>query len=849
MIVTDKLSTESFHAFIDEQLTDEQYAQVEAQLDEIPEKIEEIQQCHIINERLREVFDPIVEEPIPDDLFELGLYGLETELSEDAEAFEEEPVSYLELEEDIAAIDSLDIFNEPKDSSYIDDSEADDLELLTQTEHLSEFDIDNLRHDPANIIPDIFDGAIDDEENLADALVDDYDHDAVATHADPADELLESIDTLSLELEKAHESRSVQSESNEPIEEPELSIDDLSTNLSKEMNAGELDLQPADEEYETDELELLDESHVEIEEAEDETQLSADQSSKERVMDILSSEQELTLEPLEEKSNDAFIQELEVSGEEETRHFNKQQNKPVRPRNIRADQVVTDNNEVKPPKVNELTSETTNSAQFSSNVRNASSDYRKNSDSNAGFRQSVSTEEEHLPEDLVAEFFAENKGADFEVNEVVKQFGEVSDNFDDDSHLFDEGPMANIKFRVQEFVNEASARFSDFKSSLLHKKTELMGKFGGGRQDSEYNEAFFAKLSSAKNSFSRDTVDDALDLSGFDDFNDSKPAARHADKGFQDFTRTSESEAGNDFQQDVNLDDFSAGNIAQSKAETGKYDFNSDLEISEFSPEQSKPNRADTPEVTPASSRDFNMNFGFDDRPDENNLVARIGDTLKYYRQKLAEMRAAAVAEPEIENDQSHSGFEKYKNILRTYVGRTQITENPKSLIGAVLFVGLLLGGIVVYLGAGSDGAVGDSQIEKLAIDTHLLNSQFNAKTVVDAESAIIEKLQWFSARIGKQVRLADIRVEDFIFKNVTVIPAMASFAATNIFENKAGQRITLLAIGDMSGVTESPVTCRIPADVDGLCSWVKGSVRYVAVANLSLSRVRSFSEQIIENL
>ena len=56
MIVTDKLSTESFHAFIDEQLTDEQYVQVEAQLDEIPEKIEEIQQCQIINERLNQNF-------------------------------------------------------------------------------------------------------------------------------------------------------------------------------------------------------------------------------------------------------------------------------------------------------------------------------------------------------------------------------------------------------------------------------------------------------------------------------------------------------------------------------------------------------------------------------------------------------------------------------------------------------------------------------------------------------------------------------------------------------------------------------------------------------------------------
>ena len=107
MIVTDKLSTESFHAFIDEQLTDEQYAQVEAQLDAIPEKIEEIQQCHIINERLREVFDPIVEEPLPDDLQQLALYGLEEQAATTIPEEEQldEPISYLELEEDLAAIE------------------------------------------------------------------------------------------------------------------------------------------------------------------------------------------------------------------------------------------------------------------------------------------------------------------------------------------------------------------------------------------------------------------------------------------------------------------------------------------------------------------------------------------------------------------------------------------------------------------------------------------------------------------------------------------------------------------------------------------------------------------------
>jgi hypothetical protein len=96
---------------------------------------------------------------------------------------------------------------------------------------------------------------------------------------------------------------------------------------------------------------------------------------------------------------------------------------------------------------------------------------------------------------------------------------------------------------------------------------------------------------------------------------------------------------------------------------------------------------------------------------------------------------------------------------------------------------------------------------------------------------------------------LADIRIEDFEHKQVTVMPTMASYASSSIFENKAGQRMTLMVIHDVEGAAEAPITCRIPANVDGLCVWVKDSVRYIVVANLSLSRVRSFSQQVIEKL
>ncbi len=840
MIVTDKLSTESFHAFIDEQLTDEQYAQVEAQLDEIPEKIEEIQQCHIINERLREVFDPIVEEPIPDDLFELGLYGLDQSDNAGDDDFEERPVSYLELEEDIAAIDSLDIFTESEDGSFIDDTDPSDLELLAQTEHLSEFDIDNLRHDPENIIPDIFDDTGADSETYSDTTTNEYEPEPGAT--DSADELLETIDALSMELEKARESKQVQSDENEsglePLSlEPESmeseSYDDSSEHPLNETDDSGLELQSTDDEYDTDRLALLNESQLPADEPEDAIQ----QTAKDKVLDMLSTEEELTLEPLEEKSNDAFIQELELSAEEETRQFNKQQNKSVRPRNIRADQVVKDNHAEGGAKADGASSVSAKSSPATSFSGNDT------------FKQNFTSEEDLLPDDLVAEFFSENKGADFEVNEVVKHFDEVSGNFDDDNQLFDEGPLANIKIRAQEFVSEASARIGDIKTTFLRKKTELMGRFGGSRADMDFNETSFASFSTSKTTVSStDTLEDTLDLSGFDDFiNQSKPTARQADNSSQDLNQSGK--AGTDFQQDINLDSFKVDSVTKSESVIGDQDSYLDIDNNQQVPTQPKGSKTEIPEITPAASHDFNMNFGFDDGPDENNLVTKIGDTLRRYKQKLAEMRAATAEGSENLADPATSEFEKYKNAALTFAGKLQLSSIPKSGIAVVVFGGLFLVGLVVYLGGGSGGAIDENQIEKLAIDTHLLNSQFNAKIAVDAESAIIEKLQWFSARIGRQVRLADIRVEDFEFKNVTVIPTMASFAATNTFENKAGQRITLLAIGDNDGAPEAAVSCKIPAEVDGLCSWVKGSVRYIAVANLSLSRVRSFSEQIVENL
>lgn len=873
MIVTDKLSTESFHAFIDEQLTDEQYVQVEAQLDAIPEKIEEIQQCHIVNERLREVFDSVVEEPLPEDLYELAIYGLDRQANiEDYDDQEDTPISYLELEDDLAAIDSLDIFSEEEvgDESLVDDTDVSDLEVLAQTEHLSDFDIDDLKNDSSNILPDIFD--------VSDDLPDETDAEIEATaeasqQPDPTDGLLESIDELSLELEKAQQSKQVESDTialpaEDDAEQEKLdqvAVEDTSAEYgteSLEFALGEEDMLDSDQYNEQYEEPL-----PEVEDT---------LAAREEVLETLASEEELTLEPLDDSSDAAFIQQSETQEVEQQFSQSDNQQKASRPRNLREDlepvrfssgpseQAEVQDDQFYPglPDTEEQIQQSAIPADdnpVTENIEFSAQNEFEMSGNKSGLKP-----EEAVPVDLVAEFFDENKRADFEVNEVVKQFEEVSQNFDvpaeGGDHLFDDGPFAGLKYQLHQFIESAKAKVEYYESIFNQKKSQLLGKFGGGGSSIDFNRSPFedSALLEAPKSPSVDT----LDLSAFDDIN--KEPIKSKEKPDNEFIEGSPqvvqpgSGIENVFGTESNEPNVSQADT-KSNDQTAVYDGSRDFSdlsnapaaefehaeiVQHYDDEITNSHKVTGSRNEQASEFDFDLDVGGEET--NGNLVSKFGDTLKRYKQKIAEMRANQAEVDEVEDA---SVFGNYKNTASTVLSNLSAGNDPKILAGAALIIGVVVVSFVLYLSGGSSDTISNERIDKLAIDTHLLNTQFNSKIVADADSAIIEKLQWFSARVGHPVRLADIRVEDFEFKKVSVLPTMTSFAAANIFENKAGQRITLLAIPDVESTSQSQLFCRIPAEVDGLCVWVKDSVRYIAVANLSLSRVRSFSEQIIEKL
>ncbi|WP_455208135.1 anti-sigma factor family protein [Kaarinaea lacus] len=790
IIVSDQLSTESFHAFIDEQLSEEQYAQVEAQLDEIPEKIEEIQQCQIINERLREVFDPIVEEEVPDDLYELALYGILSENQDDTEDFQQFGYEYDESSNTIAGfndeivspLDSFDAALELQDEDFIDDDEFADIEALSAAgeKDLANFDIDNMRNDSGNILPDIF----DQEYNPAPTAA------SRPTRTSEDLSMLDDIGSLSLEpLEKGEQSATAVTEASFPQQslfddaEPKQSIDAKDENVTPD--------------FELESIEQTEESlSFDVTEQNEETTIPVEQPTKRdvarrRVLETLEAREELSLEPLEGEQDENAIQLPELGEPVEMYGANlvdtaiDTTNEAVEVPGAAIDQ--SDNEEVATNDsfdYEDYEPETNleQGGSFAGPAIPTESDLDQSPDvvlneSQAGTKVSqakpvagvADTSEfpideiveqldeipegnDETPQDVVAEFFAENRAEpDFEVSEVVKQFEEVSDEFD---HLHDQepfdSPVAHIKQKADEVFTNFNTKFSAIKNTFIRKEQEP-----------------------------------------FPDFN-------KAPVSFQ-------------------------------------------VKKPQATIEES------------AKSTPFDFDIGIDEEPKSEGLSRKIGDTLKFYKQKLSKEKAYEDTGPIgthiVPHVEPASGFEKYKQIATHTLERVS-PENRMTIGGAILLViGLLVGGSVVSLVEQPANMISVDKVEQLAIDAHILYTQQNQNFAGNPSTSITESMQWLSARIGRQIRLADVQLEDFKHQRAIVMPTMVSYATANIFENKSNQSITLFISGNVEPVANSPLVCRVPSGVDGLCSWVKDSVQYIAVANLSLSRVRAFSQALVDNL
>lgn len=803
MIVTDKLSTENFHAFIDEQLSDEQYLQVEAQLDEIPEKVEEIQQCQIINERLREVFDPIVEENIPEDLYELALYGIVSEEQDDDQDFQQYGYEFDEanntvtgFDEDIVSpLDSFDTALELQDENFIDDNEFAELEELSagSAQGLEDFDIDNLRDDAGNILPDIFG---EEEKSTARAA-------SQAAEIAEDQSMLEDIGELSLEPLEGEEQGTPVPDISEQESEPQYITDEDSA--AEDMTLADAIEEPApamDMELEPNEpaAEVLSSELPELQEQIDTpTENIAEQEieqKREQVLDTLEASEELSLEPLaaeetqiltsgfyQPEDSDTIVEtaahtqetdaitakpEVTVAVDDEQAAAASMEieapveqgqgdlfgeTEPAKPAELEAiqDSSINEHEKQAPPrdKIIKPAVDTSAASEFPI-------------DEIVEQLDEIPDGDEQAPPDVVAEFFSESKTeSDFEVSEVVKQFEEVADEFEQhyDEAPFD-SPVSNIKQKAGDVLHGLNTRFSALKNTFTRKEED-----------------------------------------SYPDFNKAPPS------------------------------------------------FPFDTSQPEVSRQATPP-----PPVVDEGVEAANFDFGteFNDEEEPQGISRKIGDTLKLYKEKRSQGKAVedlGTAGNHMVPHVEATGLEKYKQIIAHNLERVS-PENRMTIGGVILLViGLIIGGSVSSLFEQPVNAINSQKVEQLAVDAHILYTQQNQNFAGNPSTSITESMQWLSARIGRQIRLADVQLEDFKQTRAIVMPTMVSYATANIFENKNNQSITLLISANVEPVANSPLVCRVPAGIDGLCSWVKDSVQYVAVANLSLSRVRAFSQSLVDNL
>jgi len=830
MIVTDKLSTESFHAFIDEQLTDEQYVQVEAQLDEIPEKLDEIQQCHIINERLREVFDPVVEEPLPEGLFELGMYGITSEVEDSRDTYyqeadyqeghEENAMAFSSMEDDIETpLDSMGAALDLQDENFIDDNDFSDIEALSNTQELAEFDIDALQNDGSNIIPDIFD------DNSTSNNTESYKHFKTGPTVSRTEEkeILDAIESLSLDsMEETREF--VNSEKKNLADEAvELEVEDVSAEQLDDFSTDEIALQQLEE------AESLDAIKPEAFNVPEHLQ---EHILREQILDALESSEELQLEPLDNDHGVIALPEDKEQPQQERAEI--EANYSVaqlgelesKSRNVLgAVQQESESDELSPEDgaagdiQNELFERVDDAQQKMSSDSQESSEPpavpSKETRKDGGAKETlfsqpitealndideIHDQKNSVPEDVVAEFFSGNKNeADFEVSEVVKQFEEVSGQFDhlSEDHLFDDSPVNEIKYKAHDFLNVVNNKFNTLKTRLFSKQDESFPDFNKAPPASYFERAPVKKA----------TADDGYDdIPSIEEFlaNDNMPSALRGND-----------DANNNVNRNVNYDD----------------------DVTRDSTSAASTARGGSP--SPSL-------FDFESEDDEQSAPGifsnKIGETLKHYKQKMSELKLVENSEPA-----SGSGFSK----LRILESLEKVSpENRMTIGGAILLtIGLLIGVSSASLMQETSNIISDEKVEQLAIDAHVLYAQQDQNFAANSSASIIESMQWLSARIGKQIRLADVKLDGFKHEKSILIPTMANYASANIYENDGNQKMTLLVAANIDNKPDSAMVCRVPGNVDGLCSWAKDSVRYVVVANLSLSRVRAFSQALVEKL
>lgn len=158
-----------------------------------------------------------------------------------------------------------------------------------------------------------------------------------------------------------------------------------------------------------------------------------------------------------------------------------------------------------------------------------------------------------------------------------------------------------------------------------------------------------------------------------------------------------------------------------------------------------------------------------------------------------------------------------------------------------ILVVGILIG---VFLKGGMSAKHSESsQIESLAIKSHLIYTNEGRIAAATGKDKQTGHLTWLSNRIGQAAN--PIKLNEFGFELIgsMLLPAVSGYALISVFENDNLEKVTVYISEQEGESSQTQLSCYKPQRANSLCTWSEELMRYVVVADLPVEKIRPYAE------
>jgi len=163
-------------------------------------------------------------------------------------------------------------------------------------------------------------------------------------------------------------------------------------------------------------------------------------------------------------------------------------------------------------------------------------------------------------------------------------------------------------------------------------------------------------------------------------------------------------------------------------------------------------------------------------------------------------------------------------------------------LVGMLVFVSFVLG----LLFGGNSISLDSSSIVYQAIDAHKYYATRGFEPLQQGLPNLNEDVTLFGKILGRKYELFDLKNTDFHVTGSTLLPSLNGYTNLLLFTNRNKENVTLLVTAWSDPDLENDhVSCKVPAGISSVCVWQDDDFYYVMSSDISLSRVRSFAENL----